>query len=220
MSAGRTIWFPKDVAWWRRERVVALGEEFGADGPAVLDWLTLEAKAQNDGGRVKTGVRSISRGCFVAADVVRHVLSRAVTLGALDDFEESGEVITCRISGFKGDEDRGRAAVRQAAKRSKDAESEAASHGMSRPVTPSHAEFHREEKRKEVTPPSIPPLRGGRQRDKDALRDWISSLAASFTDSEAASKAIDQAVRYGAKDEAAVRAHLERWFPQLEAVPA
>lgn len=147
MTAGRTIWWPKDAAWWRRERIVELGEEFGADGPAVIDWLSCEAKAQNDAGSVKSGVRTIARGCFVDAVTVSHVLSRAVTLCLLDDFEESNGVITCRISGWKADDARGRAAVRQAEKRLRDAGSEGDSHALSRPVTPSHAEFHTEQDR-------------------------------------------------------------------------
>jgi len=131
MSDGRTVWLPKDAAWWRREYVVALGEEFGADGPAVLDWLACEAKAQNDGGRVKTGIRSCARGCFVDAVTVGHVLSRAVALGALDDFEESDGRFVARISGWKADNERGTAAARKAAQRAKSA----ASHDESRPVT-------------------------------------------------------------------------------------
>jgi hypothetical protein len=108
VTGGRTIWWAKDSGWWRRERIVELGEEFGADGPAVIDWLSCEAKVQNDGGVVKTGTRSISRGCFVPLVTVCHVLSRSVTLSLLDDYEEAGNVITCRISGWKADDARGR----------------------------------------------------------------------------------------------------------------
>lgn len=141
MAGGRTIWWPKDAAWWRRERIVDLGEEFGAAGPAVIDWLSCEAKAQNDGGALKTGFRSISRGCFVDLVTVRHVLSRAVTLCLLDDYEEAGNVLTCRISGWEADDARGRAAVRQAEKRLRDAETAPASHAKSRSVTESHRKF-------------------------------------------------------------------------------
>lgn len=121
MSDGRTSWWPKDSAWWRREHVVALGVEFGPDGPAVLDWLSCEAKAQNDGGWVKAGVLSCSRGCFVEAVTVGHVLSRAVALGALDDFTRADGRFTARISGWRKDNERGQAAVRKAAQRDREA---------------------------------------------------------------------------------------------------
>lgn len=173
MSGGRTIWWAKDSGWWRRERIVELGEEFGAAGPAVIDWLSCEAKVQNDGGVVKTGTRSISRGCFVPVVTVCHVLSRSVTLSLLDDYEEAGNVITCRISGWKADDARGRAAARQTKKRLKDAETDLACHALSRPVTLRHAEFHREENI-ELLPP-LPP-KGGRGRDTDSfdasMRSW------------------------------------------------
>lgn len=139
MSGGRTIWWGKDCAWWEREAVVALGEEFGAEGPAILDWLSCKAKAQNDGGYVKAGFRSVARGCFIGELVtVSHVLSRAVTLGSLDDYEESGVTFTCRISGWKADQARAGAAVRKAKSR----EFSDASHALSHPVTVGHAESH------------------------------------------------------------------------------
>jgi hypothetical protein len=146
MSGGRTIWWGKDCAWWEREAVVALGEEFGAEGPAILDWLSCKAKAQNDGGYVKAGFRSVARGCFIAELVtVSHVLSRAVTLGSLDDYEESGVTFTCRISGWKADQARAGAAVRKAKSR----EFLDAGHALSRPVTVGHAELHTAPHRKE-----------------------------------------------------------------------
>lgn len=152
MTAGRTVWWPKDSAWWRRERVVELGEELGAEGPAVIDFLSCEAAAQNDGGRVKTGYRSVARGCFVELVTVRHVVSRAVTLGVLDDFEEGGNTFVCRMSGWQEDNARGKAAARQAAARGRreagsqgaepndDADQGVTDRDESRPVTPRHAE--------------------------------------------------------------------------------
>jgi hypothetical protein len=135
VADGRTVWWPKDAAWWRREYVVALGEEFGAAGPAVLDWLSCEAKSQNDGGWVKAGVRSCARGAFVDVVTIGHVLSRAVTLGALDEFEEKDGRFECRISGWEADNTRGLAAVRQARARSRKPEPVE----ESRRVTPRHA---------------------------------------------------------------------------------
>lgn len=144
MSSGRTIWWGKDVAWWEREAIVELGEEFGAAGPAVIDWLCCRAKMQNDGGKVKAGYRAIARGVFIDAVTVSHVVSRAVQLGALDDFEESDRTFTCRISGWAADQGRADAAARKAKSRAKST----ASHGESRSVTPGPKMSPTEEKRR------------------------------------------------------------------------
>lgn len=133
---GRTNWWAKDAAWWRRELVVALGMEFGAEGPAVIDWLSCEAKAQNDGGTVKAGYRTTARGSFVDLERVRAIVSRSVTLSLLDDFAEDGDRFTCRISGWQRDQERGKAAARKAASRSGKPKAES----ESRPVTVGHAE--------------------------------------------------------------------------------
>ncbi len=185
MSDGRTVWWPKDSAWWRREHVVELGEEFGADGPAVLDWLSCEAKAQNDGGSVKSGCRSVARGCFVDVVTVSHVLSRAVQIGALDDYQEQDGRFVCRISGWQADQERGRAAVRQAAKRERERaetpaneqfpvdEEPVIDRDVSRPVTPSHGEsLTGQERREDKKSPPDPP-EGGRKR---ALESWKSEM--------------------------------------------
>jgi hypothetical protein len=140
MSDGRTVWWPKDAAWWRREHVVTLGEEFGPAGPAVFDWLTCEAKAQNDGGRVKAGVRSCARGSFVAVEVVDAVLTRAAALGALDDYEVADGRFTARISGWEKDNERGRAAFRKAQQREREREHGPDGHGPSHDVTAGHGE--------------------------------------------------------------------------------
>lgn len=125
MTHGRTVWWAKDSGWWRREGIVELAEEFGTDGPAVLDWLCCEAKAQNDDGHVKSGFKAVSRGAFVTPEVTCHVLSRSVQLGLVDDYEEAGGRFTCRISGWTADQERGRAAVRKARSR---ANTDSASH--------------------------------------------------------------------------------------------
>lgn len=155
----------KDSAWWRRERIVELGEEFGAAGPAVIDWLSCEAKVQDDGGRVKSGLRSVARGCFVDVDVARHVLSRArsVTVGLIEDYVEDGTRFECRLSGWSADNARGGAALRQRASRERRAsesgsgepdvgttatEQDVTGRDLSRSVTSSH--LRGEESREEV----------------------------------------------------------------------
>lgn len=172
MSGGRTIWWAKDARWWARERIVELALEFGPGGPAVIDYLSGEAKLQNDGGRVKAGVLSVARGCFVEPETVRHVLSRSVTLGLLDEMEWSESRFDCRISGFAQDQSRGNAAFRKQDQREREtAELPVAKpnperdepglgvtdRDLSRPVTPSHAESHTGEDSRE-DPPT--PLRG------------------------------------------------------------
>lgn len=148
MAGGRTIWRSHDTGWWGREWIVILGEEFGADGPAVIHWLEDQAKLQNDGGRVKTGPRAISRGCFVDVVTVGHVLSRAVTLGLLVDYEEDRGRFECVIYWFAADQEKGGAAFRKAKQRDETpikpddppplSRSVTASHGESRPVTVGH----------------------------------------------------------------------------------
>lgn len=171
MSEGRTVWFAKDCSWWRREGIVALGLEFGASGPAVIDWLYGEAKLQNDGGKVKSGQNAVAQGAFVDLVTVCHVLSRAVELGVLDDFEADKTRFTCRISGYRADQDRAKASFRQAAKRERDRAESSATAGdsisdhvrtasedavtdrdESRLVTPRHAESPTEQDSINSTP--------------------------------------------------------------------
>ena len=140
MSDGRTVWWAKDAAWWRRERVVELGEEFGSAGPAVIDWLACEAKSQNAGGRVKAGPRTVARGCFVDVVTVCHVLSRAVSLGLLDDYIEDAGRFECRISGWGAEQERVKAAQRKAEQRTRNPMNPGDPSPKSRSVTVSHVE--------------------------------------------------------------------------------
>jgi 5-methylcytosine-specific restriction endonuclease McrA len=97
MSDGRTVWLPKDAAWWRREYVVELGEEFGAEGPAVLDWLCCEATSQNRGGRLETTYRLVSAGCFVPPPRIRPILQFAADVEAITHLEDRPESLRCRV---------------------------------------------------------------------------------------------------------------------------
>lgn len=139
-GGGRTVWRAKDAAWWRREWIVELGEEFGPAGPAVIDWLECEAKSQNDGGFVKAGPRTVARGCFVDVVTVGHVVSRSVTLGLLTDYTESDGRFTCRISWWKADQEKALAARRKAQQRVQDPTDTGDSPPLSRSVTVSHGE--------------------------------------------------------------------------------
>jgi hypothetical protein len=170
MADGRTIWWSKDSDWWGRELVVILGEEFGPEGPAVIDWLSCEAKKQNDGGYVKSGPRAIARGCFASTERIPAILSRSVTLGLLDDYIDHGLRFTCRISGWKQDQDRAQAAVRQARSRSSKPETEP----LSRSVTAGHAESH--------TGPEKDLRSSSSAREPANLRERIDQIQAVFAD--------------------------------------
>lgn len=121
--SGRTTWWAKDAAWWRRGRVMRLGREFGVAGPAVLDYLMGEAKSQGPtkghDGSVKADVAAISIACFIDDDeLVERIVSKAVELGALDDYEDHGDgMFTCRMSGWKSDVEKPLAAAKKAAQR-------------------------------------------------------------------------------------------------------
>lgn len=172
MTAGRTVWWAKDAGWWRRERVVELGEEFGPLGPAVVDWLACEAKSQNDGGMVKTGYRAVARGVFSEVVPVRPVLSRASDIGLLDDFTEGDRTFTCRISGWASEQLKARETAKKAAQR---AESKTARPVVS-PVVPKSPPTG-QDRTGELLPPQ-PPASGGRQRDHESFDTNLKSWAA------------------------------------------
>lgn len=157
VSEGRTIWFPLDTGWFRREHVVELGEEFGPVGPLVLAWLSLEAKMQNDGGVVKAGPKAVARGVFSDAVTVSHVLSRAVRIGALHHYSEHDGRFTCTISGWEMDNRRGWDSFRKADSRAKNRPVVTECHDESRPVTEVPP---REEKRTEGTTTPLNPPNG------------------------------------------------------------
>lgn len=135
--SGRTLWFPKDACWWRRGRVIELGQEFGPAGPAVLDWLTCEAKlqgpARDHDGSFKAAYAAVAHGTFIDAVLAGNIVDHAVTLGLLDDFVRGCYgTFTARISGWQNDVERPLAAARQARHRV------AKSHQLSPDVTDSN----------------------------------------------------------------------------------
>lgn len=166
MSDGRTVWWAKDTLWSERERIMAIGEDFGADGPMVIDWLSSRAKLQNDGGRVKVGYRALSRGSFVPLERLPVILSRCVTVGLLHDLSESEGIIACRISGWQQDQERGRAAIRQARSRSSKPKADPDPDPLSRSVTGRHGESPREENSSTTTTP-----RAGLRERIEGMRD-------------------------------------------------
>lgn len=117
MSNGRTFWRAKDAAWHDREWIVTLVDEFGPAGYAVADCLESMAKMQNDGGRVKTGPRAVARATGADVVTVGHVVSRAVTLGLLVDYEERDTRFECVVAWFAADQGSAMAATRKARQR-------------------------------------------------------------------------------------------------------
>lgn len=117
MTDGRTVWWAKDAAWWRRDGVLELLDDIGVVGPAIVDWLACEAKAQNAAGAVKSSYRAVAKGLNLELSTVCPLVSRCVQVGLLDDFEESGSKFTCRISGWKYEQDKAIAAAKKARQR-------------------------------------------------------------------------------------------------------
>lgn len=121
--SGRTTWWAKDAAWWRRGRIVKLGREFGPAGPAVIDVLMGEAKQQGPSkghdGSVKADVASLSMCAFIDDDaLVQAIVEKAAQIGLLDDFEDLGDgLFTCRMSGWRSDVEMPLAAATKAAQR-------------------------------------------------------------------------------------------------------
>lgn len=115
MTRGRTTWFARDAAFHRRELIVELGAEHGAPALAVLDVLSAWAQEQREGGQVKGGYLTLAREAFTAIDAARAVVEHAARIGVLDDFEllPDGRRFTCRVSGWRDEQDRARAANRQ-----------------------------------------------------------------------------------------------------------
>jgi hypothetical protein len=181
VSAGRTTWWPKDAAWHRRELIVELGEEFGAEGPMVVDVLSSWAQEQRAAGRVRGGFRVLAREAFVTVSHAQSIVERAGEIGAIDDLEidPDGRRFACRVSGWQADQERGRAALRQAAKRNREpeqTEDTVTDRDTSRPVTPStQPDLTKPE---EETP--LPPKRGSsrRVRDREKYDAQIAAFAA------------------------------------------
>lgn len=126
MNGGRTHYVPKDAGWWRRSRIIELGQQHGPAGPAVIDWLTCEARTQGPirrhDGSVKSGYAAIAHGVFLpSADQAREIVQAAVEIGLLDDMQEHGRTFTCRISGWRNDVDTRLEADRRAAQRAAEA---------------------------------------------------------------------------------------------------
>lgn len=198
MIHGRTTWYAEDAAWHRRELIVELGEEFGPGGVTVMKVLRAWAQEQrsNGGGQIRNGFRSLAREAFVTVPDAKSVVEHAADIGALDDLEidPDGRRFTCRVSGWTADQERGRAAFRKEKQRSQ-SQTDDPNRDKSRLVTPSTQPNQTIE-----VPPSIPPLRGGRQRDKDARRDWVKSLASRWPETaDRAEGLIWQAVQAGAQ---------------------
>lgn len=172
---GRTVWYPEDARWLSWERVVVLGEEFGAAAIAVLAAVKCEAKLQNSAWRVKAGWRSIAREAFVAPDVVHSVVARAAELGVLDDLVEDEFTFTARVSGMAASERKARDAARKAASRA--SSDTADTRGQDRtPADGSDAAGPREEERREEdreTTDVVSPTAGETKKTRTVAQDQL-----------------------------------------------
>lgn len=194
--AGRTLYWPKDSAWWRRGRIVKLGREFGPAGPAVIDHLMCDARTQGPirghDGSVRSDFASLSLLCFVNDDeLVGKIVARAVELGVLDEFDDlGGGAFECRMSGWHQDVERPLNTERQRSKRNRKSPDVPGCTPESPDVT-REVEGDREEERPPLNPPQgenqdsvdlrgseFPPSSpSNRTRDRDNARalqdDWI-----------------------------------------------
>lgn len=123
MTEGRTYWYAEDATYLSRALVIELGDEFGPAAVGVLQSLKGHAKLQNDGGIVKTGIATINRESFARdSELCRRIIDRAAEIGLLDDLQwgDDGRRFTARLSGWKADQSKGRAAQRKAEQRERD----------------------------------------------------------------------------------------------------
>lgn len=116
--SGRTSWYAEDAALHRRELVVELRAEHG--GGAVNVYRTLRDLSQeqlkrNLSGCLLTGFRSLAEASGVAPDDCRKYVGSMVSLGLLDEYEEreDGRRFTCRVSGWRADQNRGGETLRK-----------------------------------------------------------------------------------------------------------
>lgn len=177
--SGRTIWQAQDCAWWLRERITELGEEFGPAGPAVANWLECQAKLQNAGGLVKTGYRAIARGAFLTggAEEAERIVRFAVDVGFLHGFEEGTRTFEAVVSAFKADQARGRDTMNKQDKREAEVTAQSEEPPRTRPDKTGQdrtcpVPVGTGEKRREELHP-LPP-QGGRKRD---LAEWETASA-------------------------------------------
>lgn len=237
MSRGRTSWYAHDAAWHRRELIVELGEEHGPPALSILTALKGMAQEQRDpDGEVLTGYRTLAREAFVDVAQARAIVEAAAEIGVLDDLSqlEDGKRFTCRVSGWRADQEKGRAAFRQAASRARRADETAQESGKE-PVTPrtdrdvvtSNVTESRDVTTKpppDITkqePPVVP--QGGRDRDLAKYESDVRAFAEALlpnAEPQHAYEAVEQAIRAQSGPTAPataekVIAHIQQWFPAL-----
>jgi hypothetical protein len=224
------LYWPKDAAWWRRERVTAAGLE-SERAPAVLDWLTCEAKAQSgprdEHGWVKTGYAAIAHGAafgHASSSDIRPVVSLLVRVGLLDDFEDLGEgVFKARISGWREDvhltlEASRKARTRAAASRDvPDVPERPAPSGrgeQSRPEQPSRGEGTRRAPAPAPTPDALPHdlpdrLKPAAQRVHALLTELATTKGAQVVRLDAVGRAL---LTYADRDHVGVAEDVAYWW--------
>ena len=84
----------KDVGWHRQETVVVLGEEFGAAGPMILDWLTCNVSSV---GVVDAAWSEIATGTFVGREIVERVVEHLALQGDLEVLADDGDRLQCQM---------------------------------------------------------------------------------------------------------------------------
>lgn len=133
---GRTNWFSEDAGLLRRELVFELGAEHGAAAQNVYRHLRdLAQEQRSEDGTILAGFRTVSTLAHVTPSECRRFVEAAAALGLLDDLDvyEDERRFTCRVSGWRADQDRGDATLRKRDQRDREQAEAEAEARLSRP---------------------------------------------------------------------------------------
>lgn len=120
LGRGRTSYYIEDQALHRRDLVMELVADHGGAAGYVYRILRDMAQEQRDpDGVVLTGFRSLATVAGVTPDECRLFVRAMWSIGLVDDYEahEDGRRFTCRMSGWKADQRRGKDALKKADQR-------------------------------------------------------------------------------------------------------
>jgi ketosteroid isomerase-like protein len=191
VSDGRTYYWKKDAAWYRREYVADLAIMHGPLALSALDWLCCHAKELNDAGRVKSGYSAIALGIGAQGEVeaVREAMLYAAEVGALDDFDEvGGKRFTARISGWEADQAQADRAEQNRraylARKAKD------SAGSQQAVSADSAQREREREKDVGT--DVPPSSSAVREQSAEIAGLCQSLAADMRSNDPKAKTPDE----------------------------
>lgn len=138
MSDGRTMWLAQDALRHRRSLMIELKADHGPVAIACDTVLVAHAKLQNDGGAIRDGFATIADEAGCSKEQARAFIEDAAAIGWLDDLDvdEDGRRFTVRVSGWRADQNKARAAWRKQAQRDRDRPDDAPKPGVTDRDTP------------------------------------------------------------------------------------